>query len=140
MFTQTEKPNESNAFKAEQRDRGRSCGLSLALYPKVAGSTPPKSVDFHYAENRLWSYRMTKQRHVKDPMRVYFASVFSKKIKIEVWFRIARAQVSPSREETGRQNYLQRLVSTNSTASFIRINWDRTRFGHVIVPKTECDS
>ncbi|GFT88558.1 hypothetical protein TNCV_5000411 [Trichonephila clavipes] len=62
----------------------------------------PKLVDFHDAENRKWPRRMIMW-HVKDLLSFYLAWMLLAKLKSQVQFRIARAQVLPSGEETGHQ-------------------------------------
>ncbi|GFX63881.1 hypothetical protein TNCV_4345961 [Trichonephila clavipes] len=62
----------------------------------------PTPVDFHYAENRQRRFRMIME-HVKDPLLLA-------KLKVPCPVSHLRAQVPPSWEESGRQNYLQRLI------------------------------
>ncbi|GFX52071.1 hypothetical protein TNCV_4654001 [Trichonephila clavipes] len=47
--------------------------------PKVAGSTPSQSMDFHDAENRQGSCRMIL-RHAKDPYSICLVWVLSAKL------------------------------------------------------------
>ncbi|GFX09880.1 hypothetical protein TNCV_3565581 [Trichonephila clavipes] len=77
------------------------------LHPRLLVQPRPKSVDFHDAENRQRPCRMI-MRHVKNPLWPFGLGPLG---KIKFQFCIVRAQVPPSGEETGRQNYLRQLIS-----------------------------
>ncbi|GFV45155.1 hypothetical protein TNCV_4398851 [Trichonephila clavipes] len=84
--------------------RWHSCFVAGLVRPNFQVRPRPKLV-FHEAENLQHPCRMI-MRHTKDPLSVCLLPVkFS-----EGRFSTVRAQVLSSGEETGRPNYLRRLV------------------------------
>ncbi|GFW27744.1 hypothetical protein TNCV_766261 [Trichonephila clavipes] len=68
-------------------------------------------------------------RHVKDPWSVCLAWMLLEKLSPQEQIRIVRPQVPLLREETGRQNYLRRLVSAyNLVALHFKYDQARRRF------------
>ncbi|GFV11296.1 hypothetical protein TNCV_3723851 [Trichonephila clavipes] len=88
-------------------NEGGVVGLSPA--PKLWVRSRLKLEEFRDAENLQPSCRMII-RHVKNPLSVHFTCRLSAKLNSKYKFHVVRAQLPPSGEETGRQNYLRQLV------------------------------